>query len=67
MENAPPSKWWQNPTVIAAIVGAIALILVALIGLIPKTKPPETTHIEQQTSGNGSNMAPREGSCDQTS
>jgi hypothetical protein len=50
MENAPASKGWRNPTVIAAIIGAIAAILVAIIGLMPKAKPQETTHIEQSTS-----------------
>jgi hypothetical protein len=52
MENAPTSKGWRNPAVIAAIIGAIAAILVAVIGLMPKIKSEETTRIEQQTPGN---------------
>ena len=57
MENAPTSKGWRNPTVIAAIIGAVAAILVATIGLMPKTKPPEPTRIEQPTSGPGMSSA----------
>ena len=52
MENAPTSKGWRNPTVLAAIIGAIAAILVAMIGLVPKAKPEEATRIERQTPGN---------------
>ena len=51
MENAPTAKGWRNPTVVAAIIGAIAALLVAIIGLMPKTKPSETTRIEQPTTG----------------
>jgi len=52
MENAPTSKGWRNPTVIAAVIGAIAAILVAIIGLLPKDKPKETPRLEQPTSAN---------------
>jgi hypothetical protein len=51
MKNAPTPTSWRNPTMIAAIIGAVAVILAAIIGLVPKTKPQETTRIEQQTSG----------------
>ena len=31
--------WWKEPTVIAAIIGAISIIIVALIGIIPNILP----------------------------
>jgi hypothetical protein len=52
MENAPPSKGWRNPTVIAAIIGAIAAIIVAIIGLMPKVKSPEMIPTERPASAN---------------
>jgi hypothetical protein len=56
MDNAPAPKGWRNPTVIAAIIGAIAALLVAIIGLMPKAKPQDRTHIEQPTSGSTSKV-----------
>jgi hypothetical protein len=56
MENAPTSKGWRNPTVIAAVIGAIAAILVAIIGLLPKDKPKEMPRLEQPTSANTSDV-----------
>jgi hypothetical protein len=49
MEKAQTAKGWRNPTIIAAIIGARAALLVAIIGLMPKTKPPETPRVEQPT------------------
>ena len=39
----------KNPTVIAAIIGAVAVILAALIGLIAKTRRSD----RQKASGSG--------------
>jgi hypothetical protein len=48
-------RLWRTPTVLAAIIAAVAAISVAIIGLTtPKLKPPEPTKIEQHTSGPGS-------------
>jgi hypothetical protein len=59
MGNAPAPTEWRNPVIIAAIVGAVAVIIAALIGLTPKSKvqdarPQQTTIINQKTSGSGS-------------
>jgi hypothetical protein len=51
-ERPPAERWWKTPTVIAAIIAAMAAILVAVIGLgVPKSKPSAPTTIEQQTHG----------------
>ena len=51
-ESTPAERWWQSPTVIAAVIAATAAIIVAIIGLgAPKSKPSEPTKIEQQTYG----------------
>jgi len=51
-ESPPAERWWQTPTVIAAIIAGLAAILVAIIGLgTPKSKLSEPTKIEQQTHG----------------
>jgi len=41
MEKLQTAKGWRNPTIIAAVIGALAALLVAIIGLTSKTKPPE--------------------------
>jgi len=49
------NRWWRIPTVIAAIIGAMAIIIVAVIQLAgSKSKPSEPTKIEQQSHGPGS-------------
>jgi hypothetical protein len=54
MENAPHPTGWRNPTVIAAIIGAVGLIIVAIIGLIPEPRqrepPPPTVEITSPES-----------------
>jgi hypothetical protein len=51
-ESQPAERWWQTPTVIAAIIAATAAIIVAIIGLgVPKSKPPQPVNIEQETHG----------------
>jgi hypothetical protein len=52
MKNASTSKGWRNPTVIAAIIGGIAAIVVAIIGVLSKPRPQEAIHIAQQTPSN---------------
>jgi hypothetical protein len=56
MDSTPAPKGWRNPVIIAAIIAAIATMTVALIGLIPKPKPQEPTHIEQPASGSTPNV-----------
>ena len=55
MDDISAPRGWRNPTVIAAIVTAIAAIIVAIIGLAPKFMssgtPAQSTIIEQKTSG----------------
>ncbi len=58
MENTPTRSWWRTPAVIAAIIGAVAVIIAAIIGLMPKSKSQkikvsEPTRIEQNLSGSG--------------
>jgi hypothetical protein len=54
-ERAPADRWWRSPTVMAAIIAAVAAVSVALIQLSgPKAKPPAPPTIEQQTHGPGS-------------
>src|SRR5262245_2005116 len=51
-ERPLADPWWKTPTVIAAMIAALAAILVAIIGLgTPKSKPSAPVHIEQQTHG----------------
>ena len=51
-ERPPVEHWWKTPTVIAAVIAALAAILVAIIGLgVPKSKSLEPMKIEQQTHG----------------
>ena len=55
MDNAPAPRGWRNPTIIAAIIAAIAAITVAIIGLVPKSPSPDSKPqpqtIIQRTSG----------------
>jgi hypothetical protein len=54
-ESQPPDRWWRSPTVVAAIITAVAAISVAFIQFSgPKSKPSEVTKIEPQTHGPGS-------------
>ena len=51
-ERPPADRWWKTPTVIAAMIAALAAILVAIIGLgTPKPKSSDPMKIEQQTHG----------------
>jgi hypothetical protein len=59
MDTTPAPRGWRNPTIMAAIIAAVAALIVALIGLLPKPQSPETkrppaTTIQQTTSGSGS-------------
>lgn len=58
MDNAPAPRGWRNPTIIAAIIAAVATITVAIIGLVPKSPSPDSKPqpptINQTTSGPGS-------------
>jgi hypothetical protein len=56
MEKAQTAKGWRNPTIIAAVIGALAALLVAIIGLMPKTKPPETPRVEHPTPSPPANV-----------
>ncbi len=54
MENPSESTWWRSPAMIAAVIGAVAVIIAAFIGLIPKaTKTSEPMRIEQDVSDTG--------------
>jgi hypothetical protein len=54
-ETGLERRWWRTPAVMAAIIGAVAIIIVAVIQLAgSKSKPSEPTRIEQQTHGSGS-------------
>jgi tetratricopeptide (TPR) repeat protein len=52
-KSSQDERWWKTPTIVAAIIAAVAAIGVALINqrATPKSKPPDPTHIEQQTHG----------------
>ena len=52
MANDPAAKGWHNPAIIVAIIGAVAVIIAALIGLIPKSQtPPATPAQNVETDG----------------
>jgi hypothetical protein len=54
-ESGLEQRWWRNPVIIAALVGALAVIIGAFIQR-PDSKPKfsEPTTVEQHTYGSGS-------------
>jgi hypothetical protein len=54
-EKGLEQRWWRNPVIIAAFIGAIAVISAAIIQhTASKPKLSEPTRIEQQTHGSSS-------------
>ncbi|WP_089933327.1 hypothetical protein [Candidatus Entotheonella palauensis] len=53
MARSPAPKGWRHPAIIAGIIGAVAILIAALIGLIPKSPslPAQPTTNVETTNG----------------
>ena len=44
-------RWWKNPTIAAAIIGAVAVIIAAIIQRTPSQKIPQASTKLEQPNG----------------